>query len=429
MSWTIQEALAWLDGHDNFEAKGAFAKEPSLEPVATLIEALGISPSEFRTIHVTGTNGKGSVSRICTELLVRMGQKVGTFLSPHLDRVNERILIGGAPVSDRLLASELLVVSGLEEKLGLSLSWFEVLTATALSLFYAEGVEAAVIEVGIGGTWDSTNVVDGDVAVVTLVGHDHLELLGPGLEGVAENKAGIIKPDSVAVLGAIPDELMDYFRDRPSRGVLRLGHEFTASDQALGVGGWRFDLRTPITIYEELFVALHGRHQVDNAAVAITAVEALVGSSLDYDTVGGALAGVSVPVRAEVIYRNPLVLADGAHNSEAAEALARTMAEEFAGIEPVYGVVAMLAGKDARAVIGSLKPRLAGVFVTTVGDQRSMSTSALGAAALEAGCSVLEAATVEEAVSEAMEMAGEDGAVVVFGSFRTAARARRFLQS
>ncbi|MDA8263454.1 MAG: Mur ligase family protein [Actinomycetota bacterium] len=429
MGWTIQEALAWLDGHDNFETKGAFVKEPSLEPVATLIEALGISPSEFRTIHVTGTNGKGSVSRICTELLVRMGQKVGTFLSPHLDRVNERILLGGLPVSDDLLASELLLVAGMEEQLGLSLSWFEVLTAAALSLFYAEGVEAAVIEVGIGGTWDSTNVIDGDVAVVTSVGHDHLELLGPGLEGVAENKAGIIKPASVVVLGAIPEELVGYFRSRPSRGVLRLGHDVAASDQTLGVGGWRFDLRTPRTIYQELFVALHGRHQVDNAAVAIAAVEALAESSLDYDTVAGALAGVSVPGRAEVIYRNPLVVADGAHNAEAAEALARTMAEEFAGIEPVYGVAAMLAGKDARAVIKPMKPRLTGIFVTTVGEQRSMSAAALGAAALEEGCSVLEAATVEEAVSEAMEMAGEEGAVVVFGSFRTAARARRFLLS
>lgn len=429
MGWTIQEALAWLDGHDNFETKGAFAKEPSLEPVAKVLEALGISSTEFRTIHVTGTNGKGSVSRICTELLVRMGQKVGTFLSPHLDRVNERILIGGIPVTDDLLASELLLVAGVEEKLGLTLSWFEVLTATAISLFYAEGVEAAVVEVGIGGTWDSTNVVDGDVAVVTSIGHDHLELLGPGLEGVADNKAGIIKPGSVAVLGAIPDDLMTYFDRRPNRGVLRLGRDISVSEQTLAVGGWRFDLRTPRTIYQELFVALHGRHQVENAAVAIAAVEELVGSSLDYDTVGEALGSVSVPARVEVVYRSPLVVVDGAHNAEAAEALARTFAEEFSGIEPAYGVVAMLAGKDANAVLRAMKSRLAGVFVATIGEQRAMPLEALAAVALEEGFSVLEASSVEEGVSEAMQLAGQDGAVVVFGSFRTAARARRFLLS
>ncbi len=429
MGWTIQEALAWLDGHDSFEAQGAFAKEPSLEPVAKVIEALGISPSEFRTIHVTGTNGKGSVSRICTELLVRTGLKVGTFLSPHLDRVNERILIGGVPVSDNLLASELLLVAGLEEKLGLSLSWFEVLTATAFSLFYGEGVETAVVEVGIGGTWDSTNVIDADVAVITSIGHDHLDLLGPGLDGVAENKAGIIKPGSVAVLGAIPDGLIPHFQGRPSRGVLRLGHEISTAEQTLAVGGWRFDLRTPRTIYQELFVALHGRHQVDNAAVAIAAVEELVESSLDYDTVGEALASAAVPGRIEVVYRSPLVVADGAHNAEAAEALARTFAEEFSGIEPVYGVVAMLAGKDANAVLGAMKSRLTGVFVTSIGEQRAMPASELAAAALEEGFSVLEASSVEEGVSEAMQLAGENGAVVVFGSFRTAARARRFLLS
>ncbi len=393
------------------------------------MDALGIGPHEFRTIHITGTNGKGSVARLSSDLLGALGYKVGTFVSPHLHRINERILIDSEPVSDELLASEMFLISGLEESLELSLSWFEVLTVTALSLFYAEGIEVAVVEVGIGGTWDSTNVVMGDVSVITTVGHDHLELLGPTLGDVAKNKAGIVKADSVAVVGRLAPELLAIVEERPNAGVLALGRDIVVSNVVQAVGGWRFDLRTPRTIYAEIFLSLHGRHQIDNASVAVSAVEELTQSSLDFDLVARVLSQASVLGRGEVLYRSPLVLGDGAHNREAALALARLLDDEFGGVDPKIGVIAMLGDKDAKSVIGAFSGIFSKVVLASVGDPRSQPASELLGIAEAAGFSALEAPSLEEAISRAIRDAGETGMVVVTGSFRTVARARLFLRS
>ena len=429
MSWSITEAIEWLNSHASYEASGQFTQEPSLEGVRSAIDFLGIAGGDFRTIHVTGTNGKGSVARIASELVEALGYKVGTFVSPHLHRINERIMLNNQPVSDELLASELLVVSGIEHSLLLSLSWFEVLTVTALSLFYAEGVEVVVIEVGIGGTWDSTNVIDGDVSVVTSVGHDHLDLLGPSLVDVARNKAGIIKPRSRAVVGRLKPELLSVVAERPNSGLAAIGRDIAISAEIQAVGGWLFDLRTNRTVYLELFVSLHGKHQIDNAALAIAAVEELVSASLNYDLVASVLANLSIAGRGEVIFHSPLVLIDGAHNFESATALSGMLQEEFLGVEPKVGVLAMLTGKDPGAVIGPLLKDLATLVVSSVGEDRSIDVDVLVNEAKGFGIAVEEAPSVEAAVSRAMSIAGDEGAVVVFGSFRTAAKARAFLLS
>ena len=429
MSWSITEALEWLNSHASYEASGHFTREPSLQGVRSAIDFLGITGSDFRKIHVTGTNGKGSVARIASELVEALGYKVGTFVSPHLHRINERIMLNNQPVSDDLLASELLVVSGIEHSLLLSFSWFEILTVTALSLFYAEGVEVVIIEVGIGGTWDSTNVIDGDVSIVTSVGHDHLELLGPSLVDVARNKAGIIKPNSRAVVGRLKPELLSVVAKRPNSGLAVLGRDFVISAELQAVGGWLFDLRTIRTLYLELFVSLHGKHQIENAALAIAAVEELVSASLNYDLVAGVLANLSIAGRGEVIFHAPLVLIDGAHNLESATALSAMLQEEFLGVEPKVGVLAMLTGKDPGAVIGPLLKDLATLVVSSVGEDRSMNVDILVNEAAALGISVEAAPSVEAAVSLAMRIAGAEGAVVVFGSFRTAAKARAFLLS
>ena len=225
MVWSIQQATEWLDGHRSFESSGRFEHKPTSAGVRAILDALGNPERGYKVIHITGTNGKGSVTRIASELVSALGYRVGSFVSPHLHRLNERILIGNSPVTDELLASELFLIAGMEEKLGLNLSWFEVLTVAAFSLFYAEGVEVAVVEVGIGGTWDSTNVVEADVAVVASVGHDHLELLGPTLGDVAADKAGIIKEGSVGIIGEVDESLRTIFERRPNAGLLFVGQQ------------------------------------------------------------------------------------------------------------------------------------------------------------------------------------------------------------
>ncbi len=429
MSWSISEAVQWLDRHPSFESSGRFLGEPSLAAVQAVMDALGIGSKEFRTIHITGTNGKGSVARISSDILASLGHKVGAFVSPHLHRINERILINSEPVGDDLLASEMLLISGIEDRLSLTLSWFEVLTVTALSLFYAEGVEMAVVEVGIGGTWDSTNVVDADVAVITSIGHDHLDLIGPTLANVAQNKAGIVKSDSVAVVGRVAEELLAIVEGRPNSRVLALGREIVVSNVLQGLGGWRFDLRTSRTLYPELFLSLHGRHQVDNAGLAIAGVEELMGSSLDFDLVSEVLSEVSIPGRGEVLYRKPLVLGDGAHNREAAIALSHLLEDEFAGVEPKVGVIAMLGDKDAKSVIGAFVGIFSEILVCSVGDERSQPSGELADVAAALGLNAVEVPSLEEALSGAMKSVNSSGMAVVFGSFRTVARARLFLRS
>lgn len=429
MTWSIRDALSWLDSHQNYEARGRFDKKPSLSSVVIALDALGISSNEFLTIHVAGTNGKGSTCRIASELLVALGYKVGTFTSPHLHRLNERIQINGEPVSDELLADELLIVSGLETTLGVDLTWFEIVTITALSLFYAEGIECLVLEVGIGGTWDSTNVMHGDVAVITSLSQDHLELLGPTVQDIARNKAGIIKPGATALIGLVDNDSATIIGEALAAEMLWLERDIKITNVFNAVGGWKFDLVTKRSVYSDIYLSLHGRHQINNAALAIAATEELLQRSLSADSVLNILASIDIPGRGEVVLRSPLVILDVAHNADGAKVLAEMVKTEFSGCEPVIAVVSLLAEKDAKEFFRELSAVSTVIVLTTSTSDRSMPLEELKEVASQFGFVTQTSPTVESAVSLALNLAGDAGMVVVTGSFRLVGPARSFLLS
>src|SRR5436309_8144948 len=307
-------ALAYLDDHVNLEtATEAPAAARRLESVRRLVEVMGDPQRTYPVVHLTGTNGKGSTARILTALFVAKGLSVGTYTSPHLERFNERIAWNGEPISDAAFVGIIDAVASIERVMDEAPTVFEILTAAAFRWFADVAVDVGVIEVGLGGRWDATNVADGQVAVVTNVSLDHAETIGPTLVDIATEKAGIVKPDSTLVLGETEPALADIFRAAGAAEVWERDVDFGCEANRLAHGGRLVDLRTPGARYDDVYLPLHGAHQGDNAAVALAAAEAFFGAPLDPEVVQGAFAGVRVPGRLEVVGRQPLVVLDGAH--------------------------------------------------------------------------------------------------------------------
>jgi dihydrofolate synthase/folylpolyglutamate synthase len=321
---------------------------------------LGDPQLAYRSVHITGTNGKGSTAAMCTALFLAQGLTVGTYTSPNLSRVNERLARNGEPIDDDAFLEVLESLARLEQMMEDPPTRFELLTAAALAWFADEAVDVAVVEVGLGGRWDCTNVVDGDVAVLTNVSFDHTEVLGPTLEDIARDKSGIIKAGSRVVVGESDPTLVALFRqaatDVGAAEVWVRGVDFACTANRLAVGGRLIDVRTPGAAYGELLVPLHGAHQGDNASAALAAVEAFFGAPLHEDVVEEAFASVRMPGRLEVVGRRPLVVVDGAHNVAGMLVLARSLAEEFDVEGDAQAVVGMLTGRDPDR--GGLRPRL-----------------------------------------------------------------------
>ena len=293
------------------------------------MQYLGSPETEFPTIHVTGTNGKTSTVRMITQLLLALGLRVGAYTSPHLERVNERLTIDGEPVDDDTLDELLYAVALVETAVGVDPSHFEIMTAAAFRWFADEAVDVAVVEVGLGGTWDATNVVDAEVAVVTNVAVDHVEYLGPtrtDCQRQSRNREARLDPRP----------RRNRFRDRGDLRGARRGpdppprHRLRRrANNVLSVGGRSVDLYTPEAAYPDVFLSLHGAHQGDNAAIALATAETFVGAPLPSEVVAEAFATVQSPGRLEVVGRHPLVLLDGAHNVAGAQALRRALEDEF----------------------------------------------------------------------------------------------------
>ena len=262
------DALRYLDDHASYEKTGRI-DAPSLDRITRIVGALGDPQSSYPVIHITGTNGKGSTAQMITRLLMAHGLQVGTYTSPHLERVNERMARNGEPISDDDFAEQVAAIADIEGLIGVRPSYFEVCTAAAFRWFADTAVDVAVVEVGLLGRWDATNVVRSDVAVVTNIGLDHTEFAGPTKADIAREKAGIIKPTGAAVIGETDPELLQIFREADPSSMLVRGEDFDVADNQLALGGRLVDLRTPTTIYPEMFLPLHGRHQADNAAVAL----------------------------------------------------------------------------------------------------------------------------------------------------------------
>ncbi len=314
----IDAALSYLDEHASYDKTGRI-EAPSLEVITTFCAAMGDPQHAAPVIHVTGTNGKGSTAQMISRLLVASGLTVGTYTSPHLERVNERISRNGEPIGDDELAEQIAAVADLELLVGIRPSYFEILTAAAFRWFADVAVDVMVLEVGLLGRWDATNVATADVAVVTNIGMDHTEFAGPTLADIAREKAGIIKPTSAAIVGETDQDLVDIFRDAGAAAMLVRGIDFETTSTRLAVGGRLLDLRTPTTIYPDVYLPLHGVHQGDNAILALTAVETFFAAPLALEVVMEGFGEVVMPGRFEVLGHQPLVIVDGAHNPAGAD--------------------------------------------------------------------------------------------------------------
>jgi dihydrofolate synthase/folylpolyglutamate synthase len=280
----LSSALAYLDAHASYDTTGR-VESPSLDVITAFCAAMGDPQHAAPSIHVTGTNGKGSTAQMITRLLVADGLTVGTYTSPHLERVNERISRNSEPISDHDLAEQIAAIADLEMLIGRRPSYFEIMTAAAFRWFADVAVDVMVVEVGLLGRWDATNVVDAHVAVVTNIGMDHMEFAGPTLAHIANEKSGIIKPGSAAIIGETDPELVSIFAAAGGASTLVRGVDFDTTSNALAVGGRLVDLRTPTTIYPDVYLPLHGAHQGDNAILALTAVETFFAAPLALDVV------------------------------------------------------------------------------------------------------------------------------------------------
>jgi dihydrofolate synthase / folylpolyglutamate synthase len=429
---SVGEALAWLDSHINYEATAPSARAlPSLAPMVELAHLLGDPQTAYPSVHVTGTNGKGSTAALTTALLCAMGLRVGTYTSPNLTRVNERIALDGLPIGDEALCGVLSSLARLEGMLAERPTRFALLTAAGLAWFADEAVDAAVIEVGLGGTWDCTNVVDGRVAVLTNVSYDHTDVLGPTLEGIAADKAGIIKEGSIAVVGETAPALVDIVEARArSVGVpcWVAGRDFECTANRLAVGGRLLDLRTPAATYGEVLVSLHGPHQGRNAACALAAAEAFFGAPLDEAVVQEAFSQVRVPGRLEVVGRGPLTLVDGAHNVAGMTVLATALSEGFSVAGDTVVVLGMLRGRDPSAMLAALAPAGVDLVVACAPDSpRALPAEVVAEAAAALGLRVVVAPSVASAVATARAAVPDDGLLVAAGSLYVVAEARRLL--
>ncbi|MBV8234647.1 MAG: bifunctional folylpolyglutamate synthase/dihydrofolate synthase, partial [Acidimicrobiia bacterium] len=340
-------ALAYLDDHVNLEADAsARAAEMRLDRVRGLVELMGEPQRAYPVLHLTGTNGKGSTARMLTALLVAKGLSVGTYTSPHLERFNERIAWNGDAISDAAFVEIIDAVASIERVMSDAPTVFEILTAAAFRWFADVAVDVGVVEVGLGGRWDATNVADGQVAVVTNISLDHAETIGPTLADIATEKAGIVKAGSTLVLGETDPALARIFRAAGAAEVWEREQDFACDGNRLAHGGRLLDLRTPGATYTDVYLPLYGAHQGDNAAVALAGAEAFFGGPLDDRVVEEAFAAVRVPGRLEVIGRQPLVVLDGAHNPAGAAAAAGAIAEAFGDAAARVLVVGLLQGKD-----------------------------------------------------------------------------------
>lgn len=432
----LDEALAWLDGHTDFESTTPSRRSlPTLERMRELCTLLGDPERAYPSIHLTGTNGKGSTAAMTAALLGANGLGVGTYTSPNLAKVNERLSRDGRPIDDESFTELLGSMAALEPMLTDRPTRFEILTASALRWFADEAVDAAVVEVGLGGTWDCTNVVDGVVAVITNVSYDHTEVLGPTLEGIARDKSGIIKAGATVVIGETDPDLVAVVRraaEAAGAGEIWVrGEEFDTTANRLAVGGRLVDLRTPGAAYGEILLPLHGPHQGLNAACALAAAEAFFGAPLDEAVVAEGLAAVRVPGRLEVLGRAPLCIVDGAHNVAGTEALARAVEEGFSpggeGGEAV-AVVGMLTGRDPSAMLAPLRAAGVGTVVACAPvSPRALPAEVVAEAARALGFRVAVSGSVVEAVDAARALVAPDGLLLVTGSLYVVADARAHL--
>ena len=418
---------------------------PDLDRITMLVDLLGSPQRAYPSIHLTGTNGKTSTARMVDALVRGFGLRPGRYTSPHLDTVTERITIDGDPLSNdrftEVFDEVLPYVELVDARSPVPVTFFEVLTAMAFAAFADAPVDVAVLEVGLGGVWDATNVVQAQTCVVLPIGLDHVPLLGNTLAEIAAEKAGIIHAGATVVLSAQPPEAAEVLLRRCAEveaTVAREGLEFGVVDRRTAVGGQLLTLQGLAGRYEDVFLPLHGPHQAANAAAALAAVEAFLGGgrgSLDPDAVREGFADVSSPGRLEVVRTSPTVLVDAAHNPHGMAATVAALGDAFS-FTHLVAVVACLADKDVRSMLEVLEPAVAAIVVTENSSPRRLPAEALAELALELFGP--ERVHVEPRLDDALDTAmalvdaeAEYGGVgvLVTGSVVTAGEARTLLRA
>ncbi|GGM53627.1 dihydrofolate synthase [Longimycelium tulufanense] len=422
---------------------------PSLDRIRMLTEILGDPQRAYPVLHVAGTNGKTSVARMLDALLTRIGLRTGRYTSPHLQLVTERINVDNAPISPERYVEVYrdiepyvrMVDQRSEGTGGPKMTKFEVLTGMAFAAFAEAPVDAAILEVGLGGSWDATNVADAKIAAICPIGIDHVEYLGPDLPSIAREKAGVIKEGAIAVLAAQEPEAANVLLQHSievDATVARESMEFGMLERKVAVGGQMLRLQGLGGVYDEVFLPLHGEHQGRNAALALAAAEAFFGAGagrqLDVEAVREAFASVVTPGRLERVRTAPSVFVDAAHNPHGAAALARALSDEF-NFRRLVAVVGVMGDKDARGILNALEPVVSEVVLTRNSSPRALDPDDLAVVAREifSDDRIVVETRLDDALETAVQLAEETedpdepisgSAVVVTGSVVTAGEAR-----
>ncbi len=425
------EAIRALDKRTNYERTGRLTS-PTLERIEALLELMDHPEQGYPVIHITGTNGKTTTARAATEVLRAAGLRVATYTSPHLISVRERFWYDGSPITEEEFVEAWRELSPYLDHFdgqGMTMTWFEAATALAFTWFADRAVDAAVIEVGMGGSWDATNVVDAAVAAITKIDLDHPEL-GATPAAVAGEKAGIIKAGSIVCTVDQDDEVTEVLRARSEElgaQIRREGEAFALEKAALALGGQALSLRIGNDLYEDTFLPMFGEQFARDALLGATAARALMGDRpLGEDVIAEAFANIRVPGRMEVVRRRPLVVLDGAHNPAAARALTEAMAQSFQWGK-LHLIVSVMEDKDIAGVLEPLIDLADEVIVTRNDSPRAASVERLAAEVRALGKDAQTVPNVADAISVAMERAEESDAILVTGSLYTVGDARRKL--
>jgi len=409
--------------------------DPTLDRVKLALDILGDPQNSYPSIHITGTNGKTSTSRMIDSLLTAFGMKTGRFTSPHLLDVRERISLEGHPITREGFVRAWedvapyigMVDERSQEEGGPRLSFFEVFTIMAYAAFADYPVDAAVVEVGMGGRWDATNVIDAGVAVITPIALDHTKWLGSTIEEIAREKAGIIKPGQIVVIMQQEEAVLDILLEqaRSVDAIARVeGRDFEVVDRQMGVGGQMVTIRTPSAIYEDVFVPLFGQYQAHNAAAALVAVEAFMGGrGLDGRIVEQGLMNASSPGRMQVVRHSPTIIVDAAHNPAGAATLREAVESSFA-FARIAGVYSAMGDKDVEGVLSEVEPFVDHLVVTQMPGERAADLARLeeiagevfGPDRVDVRESLADAVDRAAEIAEAGAQPADRSGVLVFGS-------------
>ncbi|NYF99306.1 bifunctional folylpolyglutamate synthase/dihydrofolate synthase [Janibacter cremeus] len=419
--------------------------QPSLERIRAVMDLLGEPQRALPVIHITGTNGKTSTARIIESILRESGLKTGRFTSPHLQDVRERITIGGELITREAFLDAWADIAPFVDAVdtrsasqdGPRMTYFEVLVALAYTAFADAPVDVAIVEVGMGGSWDATNVVEAEVAVIAPIGVDHQHFLGDSVQDIAHEKAGIIHPDAIAVSAPQDPDVAAILADRAEEVGARLavaGIDFGVLERDVAVGGQMVSFRGLAGDHRDLLLHLHGAHQADNAALAVAAVEAFLGGGeqpLAEEVLAAGLAAATSPGRLEIVRRSPTVIVDAAHNPHGAAVLAEALKDSFT-FGRLVGVVSIFSDKDVVGILEALEPALDEVVITRSTSPRAMRPSRLGEIAAEVfgDHRVTIVDELPDALDHAAQLADEggvSGGVVATGSIVTVGEVRLLL--